>query len=688
VSNEPVPSSAGATETFEVTGLSPNTTYYFAVKAADEVPNWSPLSNIATETTAPEDTPPAVVANLAVGAAASTSLTVTWTAPGDDGAVGTALTYDLRYATSTITVANWASATPATGEPSPQAAGASESFVVTGLNPNTTYYFCLITADEVPNWSGLSNVANGTTSNETVPPNTIANLGAGSPTETSVELSWTAPGDDGAVGTATQYDIRYSTSYITAGNFASATAAALPPTPLPAGNVQSFVVTGLSSETTYFFAIKTADEIPNWSAVSNVTTITTSNDATPPAATSALFAVLPAATSLTLVWPAPGDDGTVGTASAYDIRYSTSTITEANWNAATQMTGEPVPQPAGTPESTLVAGLSEGTTYYFALKAADERGNWSALSNIAANNTSPDTTPPSAINDLAATPGSADGEIDLSWSAPGDDGPLGRAFAYEVRYSTYVIDESNWDLAAACPDLPLPADPGQVQSHTVCALVPGDTYYIGIKAYDDAANGAAISNISSAEAKFGFILANGNLAQPSSPPPLAVLPTARPVLVVSNADPSPQNVYRFELATDSNFFELVAGGVVSQSDGVTTNWQVDDPLQPDNEYFWRVATNDDGYSNVYSFFVEPYAHAYPNPVYFSQTDAAVFTDIPDQGDLMVTSVSGSIVRQWSNLDGRDIVWDGTNESGSRVASGTYLWYLPATGAKGKLVVIN
>ncbi len=688
IAGEPTPSAAGSAEQFDVSGLEPNTTYYFAIKTADEVPNWSTLSNIAVKTTDPEETPPAVVANLGVGSATATSLTLSWTAPGDDGTSGTASAYDIRYSTSAIDAGNWASSTQLSGEPSPQVAGSSETMVVSSLAPGTTYYFALMTADEVPNWSGMSNVASGSTGSETTPPSTIANLGSGSPTETSIALSWTTPGDDGMSGTASQYDIRYSTAFITEANFSAATAVASPPAPSTAGSLQSFTVSGLNSGTAYFFAIKTADEIPNWSAISNITTTSTSNDATSPVTIASLDAVLPTLNSITLVWTAPGDDGSVGTASSYDIRYSTSTITAANWDAATQLSSEPAPNPAGTPESLSVAGLAENTTYYFAIKAGDERDNWSDLSNIASNKTALDSTPPASINDLAAAPGSENGEIDLSWTAPGDDGSVGTAMAYDIRYSSNPISAANWFAAIPWGPPPDPMVAGTSQSATITSLVPGDTYYVGIRAFDDAVNPASISNIVSCEAKFEFILANGNIAQPSSPPPLAILPTAQPVLVVENADVSPDNVYRFELATDSNFFGLVAGGVVNQDFGTTTAWKVDQPLSPDQEYFWRVGSNDDGYSNVSSFFVEPFAHAYPNPVRFSQADEATFTDLPAGGDLTLLSLSGSVVREWSNLSGHDVVWDGTNESGNQVASGTYMWYSPASGAKGKLVVIN
>jgi hypothetical protein len=83
-----------------------------------------------------------------------------WTAPGDDGlASGPAAQYDLRYSDAAITAENWASAAAVPSGPAPGMAGSAESFTVGGLVPNTVYYFALKAADEVPNWSGLSNQA-------------------------------------------------------------------------------------------------------------------------------------------------------------------------------------------------------------------------------------------------------------------------------------------------------------------------------------------------------------------------------------------------------------------------------------------------------------------------------------------------------------------------------------------------
>ena len=100
-----------------------------------------------------DTTPPATTSNLATSSPTTSSITLTWTAPGDDGTTGTATTYDVRYRTGgAVVTTNWAAATQATGEPTPHSAGTGETFVVGSLSSSTVYYFGLETADEVPNW--------------------------------------------------------------------------------------------------------------------------------------------------------------------------------------------------------------------------------------------------------------------------------------------------------------------------------------------------------------------------------------------------------------------------------------------------------------------------------------------------------------------------------------------------------
>jgi hypothetical protein len=83
-------------------------------------------------------------------------------------------------------------------------------------------------------------------------------------------LTWTAPGDDGYLGSATGYVLKYSTSgEITSDNWGLATTYLQSWTPTRNGTTEIHVVSGLSSSTRYWFAIKAYDEVPNYGDVSN-----------------------------------------------------------------------------------------------------------------------------------------------------------------------------------------------------------------------------------------------------------------------------------------------------------------------------------------------------------------------------------------------------------------------------------
>jgi phosphodiesterase/alkaline phosphatase D-like protein len=213
------------------------------------------------------------------------SVSLTWTAPGDDSLSGNASQYDLRYSTSAITSANFAVATRFMGTPTPATSGTQQSVVVTGLLPNTTYYFAIKTGDEVPNWAGISNVISRTTlaAPDVTRPAQVATLTVIGTTETSASLRWTAVGDDSLTGTATSYDIRYSAVPITTANWSSATQVSGEPVPAASGTVTNFTVSGLSRQTSYYFAMKVVDDAGNPSAISNVVNVTTP-DQTAPAA--------------------------------------------------------------------------------------------------------------------------------------------------------------------------------------------------------------------------------------------------------------------------------------------------------------------------------------------------------------------------------------------------------------------
>jgi hypothetical protein len=99
-----------------------------------------------------------VAAAPVIGSAQTTSITLAWTAPGDDGTAGTAAGYDLRYSIVPMTTSSFATATQASGLPRPATPGTRQSVVVGGLQVNSVYYFALKTVDASGNWSGMSNV--------------------------------------------------------------------------------------------------------------------------------------------------------------------------------------------------------------------------------------------------------------------------------------------------------------------------------------------------------------------------------------------------------------------------------------------------------------------------------------------------------------------------------------------------
>ena len=88
------------------------------------------------------------------------------------------------------------------------------------------------------------------------------------------------------------------------------------------------------------------------------------------------------AADLTLEWTAPGGDGLSGRAARYDLRWSRQFISDVGFALANTVSGLPTPGEPGTLEACTISGLDAGVTYYFAIKAADAAGNWSAMSNV------------------------------------------------------------------------------------------------------------------------------------------------------------------------------------------------------------------------------------------------------------------------------------------------------------------
>ena len=157
-------------------GLAPLTAYCYRFQAYNPAGNSVYSGAVSISTLPPaEFHVPAAVSDLTVkpGDQTQNSITLSWTAPSDDNAVpgvGQAGSYDLRYATSPIVDGGAGagqvdfSAATSVPIPAPKLAGSFEEATVSGLTPNTIYYFALKSGNTIGP-SAMSNNAycSGTT---------------------------------------------------------------------------------------------------------------------------------------------------------------------------------------------------------------------------------------------------------------------------------------------------------------------------------------------------------------------------------------------------------------------------------------------------------------------------------------------------------------------------------------------
>jgi len=264
----------------------------------------------------------------------------------------------------------------------------SLSALCSSLSADTTYWFRIraFNGDNIP--AEFSSIVSTKTLDLT-PPSSIHDLFASTgPTEGMIVLNWTSPGDNGNNDNLTgKFRIDYSTDENKSWNYTEykieiTTVNCSPST------VFSKTITGLVSGSTYYFRIWTADEIPNWSEISNGATAYGQVDVSPPGPVTSII-VSCGFRHVQLKWTAPYEDNNsdpynkgVSTLT-YEIRYSSARITnDSLWNQATSfivIVGS-ITFP-GNIETVIVTGLVNNTTYYFSIKSADENGLWSVISS-------------------------------------------------------------------------------------------------------------------------------------------------------------------------------------------------------------------------------------------------------------------------------------------------------------------
>ena len=414
-----------------VTGLMPNTPYYFNVVAMNGYGNSNASDDVSVTTLD-------LVPNAPTIGSATPGLndvTVTWTPPSPNG--GTAITiYRVYYGVSS---------NPATAFVT--AAAADNSKVVGGLAAGTRYYFNVV-AVNAAGPSMHSNDASATTTNLAPNPPTI---GTATPYIGSVLVTWIAPAPNGG-SPLTGYSVFYGTSPHPSVNsmFAEPTAT-------------NASLTGLTANILYYF---------------NVVAMNAFGDS--PASDDASATIIDIAPNAPIIGPA--------TAGLHNV---TITWTAPATNGGTALTGYRVyfglgPNPNTTfvptgPEnmSLLVTDLSPVTNYFFNVVAINAAGDSPRSEDVSV--TTLDIIPNSPS--IATTIQGLDW-INLTWTAPPSNGgsPI---TGYVVYYG----------LTAYPSTLNVTAEPG-VRSANVTGLEPRTTYFINLVAVNAAGSSMPSPDIS------------------------------------------------------------------------------------------------------------------------------------------------------------------------------------------------
>lgn len=489
------PAPPGSREVYQLTNLQtpdklPADMFYFAIKLVDATKS-SPISNVV-RLERPDNEPPAKIQQVKTTELNDTLLELSWKATGDDGTVGTATTYDIRYSNVPLNESIWLRATQIDNEPAPLPAGTEQRFQVKKPWHDREIFWGIKAIDESLNISDLSEVAVWSPRDE-ISPSRIVDLRVTGISGKNITLTWSAPGNNLNVGKAQRYDIRYTEFPISEVEWASATPVADPPSPEKAGATQTYTLQNIPIGTTTYIGIKTIDSSGNISVLSNVVEIAV-DDVTPPGAVMDLKVEKVEKDWVQVSWTASGDDAQNGVAAAYVLRYGGNFRVVKSWTNAIDVQQLPTPSAPGTKETAMITGLKENTTYYVGLRVLDSQGNSSDTSNILRIKT-PGRSMPEAVTDLVIEELRVDG-VTLNWMAPQDLGEeTSTVSGYDIRYALSEITGDTWESATKFRQIPTPSDPKTLETFTAKGG-PGDSaYYIALRSYDALGNISELSNV-------------------------------------------------------------------------------------------------------------------------------------------------------------------------------------------------
>ncbi|MHB1455501.1 MAG: fibronectin type III domain-containing protein [Armatimonadota bacterium] len=352
------------------TGLSASTTYYYRVCATNSAGNSAYTNTASAATSAPPVTKPAAPTKLAATAASASQINLAWT---DNSSNETGFIVE-RSASSGGTFT--AIATLGSNV---------TTYSNTGLNASTTYYYRVCAANSAGN-STYSNTALATTS---ATPATIpiapSDLTATAALSTEIDLQWIDNSTD-----ETGFIIERAAS-------ASGTFTAIATV---GSNVTNFTNTGLAASATYYYRICATNGAGNSGYTNTAFDTTPAAPVTIPIAPTSLAASAVSGSQINLTWTDNSNNE-----SGFIVERAASS---SGAFTAIATLGSNITTYSNT-------GLSASTTYFYRVCAANSAGNSAYTNTASAATSAAPVTKPAAPGTLAASAVSAS-RIDLTWT--------------------------------------------------------------------------------------------------------------------------------------------------------------------------------------------------------------------------------------------------------------------------------
>ena len=362
------------TTTYAHTGLSAGDTRHYRVSAINSVGTGdaSSTANATTDDAAP--TVPGAPTGLSATASGTSTINLTWTAPSNDGGASIS---GYRIEVSPNGSSGWSNRVANTGS-------TSTSYAHTGLSAGDTRHYRVSAINSVGT-GDASSTANATT-DDAAPtvPGAPTGLSATASGTTTINLSWTAPSDDGGASIS-GYRIEVSPNGSSGWSNREANTNSTSTT---------YAHTGLSAGDTRHYRVSAINSVGTGDASSTANATTDDAATTVPGAPTGLTATASGTTTINLSWTAPADNGGAAI-TGYRIEVSPNRGT--NWSNRVANTGT-------TTTTYSQTGLFAGTTRHYRVSAINALGSTGAASSTA-NATTDDaaTTVPGAPTGLSAT---------------------------------------------------------------------------------------------------------------------------------------------------------------------------------------------------------------------------------------------------------------------------------------------